>query len=205
MQRFQQCGAAPQAGLCFSRIACTPQRPFWQAAIGDQHGKQLRRAAWVVALETADRRKLGEVFFDRWMDGSWAPSGDGVFISNHEGSSTSDCLVWNRSSTTSGLVSLTKVLLDDPKSGPVSAIGAKPVETPDNAHFYLTCTRWVSDEKIAVDLHGVTSAGGEFRYDMMFEVAPARFQLATSNRSRTHRLQSPGRRDSTAHKAGSLP
>ena len=67
------------------------------------------------------------------------------------------------------------MLLNDPKSGPDEAGGAKPPETPENSRFELTCEGWMPQDKLSVNLEGDTWAGGHFKYRFVYDVRARRF------------------------------
>jgi hypothetical protein len=121
---------------------------------------------------------VGTHEFDRWVDGNWSPSGRSVFVNDYEGSDTFDCLIPETRLRRSGFLSLATILQNNPSSGPVGVRSVKPPETPRNSHYYLTCQKWVDDTHIDVRLEGITLAGGQFSYALIFDTALSRFELA---------------------------
>lgn len=115
--------------------------------------------------------------FDRRIDGQWSPSGQIIFLNDYQGSDVVDCLIPYRSDKEWTFESLTEILLKNKYSGPVTTPGIKPPETTNNSHFYLTCTRWISEKLLEVRLRGITLAGGEFLYNFKFNIPMKHFEI----------------------------
>lgn len=132
----------------------------------------------VIDLEDRTGRIRASYEFDRRIDGQWSSMGDTLFVNDYQGSDTADCVVPFLMGDNERFTSLTKILIENKDSGPVDVQGIKPPETPDNSHYYLTCSKWINETVIAVELRGVTLAGGEFRYEFRFDTLKKRFELA---------------------------
>jgi hypothetical protein len=132
----------------------------------------------MLILEDGSGKALAAYEFDRRVEGQWSSSGTRLFFNDYEGSDTVDCFIPVLSAGRWSFRSLTEILNHSKSSGPVDVPGIKPPETPENSHYYLRCTRWVDADVIAVDLHGVTLAGGDFHYDFLFRVSTKHFELS---------------------------
>ena len=123
---------------------------------------------YTFAINDLAGRALIEHKFTRNIEGMWSPFTQSLYVNDFMGSTQIDCFVW--SDGDNRLFSLTDTLLHDPHSGPVEGHGAKPPETPQNSRFELTCGRWVAKNKVSVRLEGTTWAGGDFKYQMFYDL-----------------------------------
>ena len=138
-------------------------------------------------FSVVDRRnhELAGLNFDHSVDGQWTASSDVLFVNDHRGPGASDCFILKKGATGFVLQSLTDVMVNNPKSGiqtvndpRVSAQeNIKPPETPANSEYYMTCSEWIEPHVINVILNGRTDAGGEFKYDMKFDIDTGRFAI----------------------------
>jgi hypothetical protein len=121
------------------------------------------------------RREAGFVFL-RSVTGSWAPSGEHFFVNDYIGSNVTDCLVSQTVADRLSLVSLTELLASQRQNGAGNQL-ASITESPDNSHFYLTCSRWIGSDAIKVSVRGYTDETREsireFAYDLRY-VRPSR-------------------------------
>jgi hypothetical protein len=123
-----------------------------------------------LSIVDAGGRNLAQHTFTRSVEGAWQPNKDRVFINDYMGSTQIDCLLWGgETSGGKGFISLTKLLLSDPKSGPIEGRGSKPPETPANSRFELVCEGWNTTGDIRITLTGNTWAGGHFEYRLRFD------------------------------------
>jgi len=129
---------------------------------------------FVFSVEDKTGKSVVEHIFSRSVDGEWSSTGASLYLNDYLGSTQIDCFVWMPQSK--GLLSLTEVLLRDPKSGPIQGRGAKPPETPENSRYELTCHGWKSDNQVLVDLEGTTWAGGQFKYKLLYDLKQKQFK-----------------------------
>jgi hypothetical protein len=114
--------------------------------------------------------------FMRQIKGEWSSSGSELYFNDFLGSTQIDCFIWNQSSSSKSLDSLTDILLNDPNSGPKRGNGEKPPETPKNSRFELTCEGWERNGNIRVSLTGDTWAGGHFDYRFVYSPSKHYFE-----------------------------
>ena len=128
---------------------------------------------FVFSVEDEAGKSVVEHIFSRSVDGAWSSTGASLYLNDYLGSTQIDCFVWMPQSK--GLLSLTEVLLRDPKSGPIQGRGAKPPETPENSRYELTCDGWKSDSQVLVGIEGTTWAGGQFKYKLVYDLNRKQF------------------------------
>lgn len=121
---------------------------------------------------------VAELSFDRSVGGHWSQS-DSLFVNNFIGSNLVDCLVMDVDKRQPALVSLLDVLQRARRPGTPAGIVA---ESPDTAHFYLSCQRWMDENAVAVRISGYTDfelgSGQPFEYQLVYDVRSGGFTRA---------------------------
>lgn len=116
------------------------------------------------------RREAGFVFL-RSVTGSWSPGGENFFVNDYIGSNVTDCRVSQTDVDMLSLVSLTELLASQRQNGAGDLL-ASIAESPDNSHFYLTCSRWIANDTVEVSVRGYTDETREsireFAYDLRY-------------------------------------
>jgi hypothetical protein len=167
----------PQVGFAFPGDLHEVRSPGGnlRATYADVASPPDEAVQYLFSIVDAHGRSLAHLSFIRAVKGLWAPDGERLYLNYFMGSTQIDCLVWSPGD--SRLASLTESLLHDPKSGPVEGFGNKPPETPENSRFRLTCDGWRTADRISVTLEGVTWAGGQFKYELIYDIDTRKFNL----------------------------
>jgi hypothetical protein len=134
--------------------------------------------AYRFSISDSEGRELSGFTFLRSVEGAWYDSSDTLFVNNFIGSNLTDCLVLRGAPDQFKLESLTDLLINKKRSGPMTDPVIKPPENPNNSHYYLKCDGWLDDHSLKLTLAGTTDAGGDFRYSFVFDTRTEKFATA---------------------------
>lgn len=148
------------------------------ASYQDHGGNASHVHEYQFLITDASRRTLASFFFSRSIEGTWSSDGRDIFINNYIGSNLNDCLISDTSRGRFSLVGLTRLLMQRGISRGRTASHIS--ENPDNSHFSLTCSRWLTNGGIEVSVQGyvdtVASFGREFSYRLRFSPETGTFR-----------------------------
>ena len=108
-------------------------------------------------------------YFQRSVDVVWSPAGTRFFVTDYVGSNITDCIVARpqrgrvRGVTLTGIISRTA-------GHPTGA------ESPERAHYYVHCDRWLSDRLVEGEIDGHTDEARmyDFHYPFLYDAATRR-------------------------------
>lgn len=111
--------------------------------------------------------------FLRAVDGKWRDGAGTLFVNNHIGSNTSDCLVLTAADGKKTFTSV-RGLLDREGSIAKESAWIKPAQLAPDAEYHLTCERWEDDGHIDLVITGNTGIEA-FKYHLRVDLAAGSF------------------------------
>lgn len=95
----------------------------------------------VLILEDPTSKKKWSIYeFDRHVEVLWSPSGDKLIINDHGASNRSDCVIYDvKNHETVSIWNIVKS-------------GANEKQVLSNHHAYISCSRWLTDDRVEVML-----------------------------------------------------
>jgi hypothetical protein len=113
--------------------------------------------------------------FLRTVDGVWRDKSDALFVNNHVGSNTSDCLVLTSVEGKYNFTSL-RGLLDREGSIGKDSEWIKPAQLARDAEYRLVCEDWDDAAHIDITITGNTGAEA-FKYALQVDLASGVFKF----------------------------
>ncbi len=123
--------------------------------------------------EPEQEKEVASFDFLRTVDGQWRDNA--LFVNNHIGSNTSDCLVLTKGEQAYGFTSV-RSLLDRDGSIDKASDWIKPAQLAPNAEYHMICETWESDNKIDVAITGNTGIEA-FKYHLRVDLSNGRFSF----------------------------
>ena len=120
----------------------SPARVFYVEMGADEGGQNLS-----LRFDSGRGRPILLKRFDRSVDIGWSPSGQRFLVNDYIGSDIADCLIVRPIDGEVRGISLIRI---------VARSRGRPRETPEDAHYYVHCSNWLSDNIVGGVVGGHT-------------------------------------------------
>lgn len=129
-------------------------------------------------VQDADGKEVAGFDFQRGVDGVWQPGSNNLYVNNATGSNSGDCLILTQAADGKRDFASLRAALNAPQSVAKEFEWIKPAQLAEDAHYYLSCTRWADGDKVDFTITGHTDVeGGTFKYFMQYDLKDRAFKF----------------------------
>ena len=130
------------------------------------------------AVQDADGKEVAGFDVQRVVDGAWQPNSNNLYVNDFTGSNSGDCMILTQAEDGKRAFASLRAALNAPESVAKEFEWIKPAQLGEDAHYYLSCTKWADGGKIDFVVSGHTyAANGAFKYFMQYDLAQRSFKF----------------------------
>jgi hypothetical protein len=130
------------------------------------------------AVQDADGKEIAGLNFERGVDGAWQPGSNNLYVNEATGSNSGDCFILTQAEDGTRAFASLRAALNAPASVAKDFDWIKPAQLAEDAHYYLSCTKWADGDKIDFTVSGHTDAeNGAFKYFMQYDLSARAFKF----------------------------